>query len=55
MINSVVFWNDDGIPYTPQNFMGEWKGPVTLRYALATSMNVPSIQVLDKVGFDPRN
>ena len=48
----VVFWNDDGTPYTPQNFMGEWKGPVTLRYALATSMNVPSIQVLDKIGFD---
>ncbi len=48
----VVFWNDDGTPYTPQNFMGEWTGPVTLRYALATSMNVPSIQVLDKIGFD---
>ncbi len=32
--------------------MGEWRGPVTLRFALATSMNVPSIQVLDKIGFD---
>ena len=48
----VVFWNDDGTPYTPQNYMGEWRGPVTLRFALATSMNVPSIQVLDKIGFD---
>ena len=48
----VIFWNDDGTPYTPQNYMGEWKGHVRLRYALATSMNVPSIQVLDKIGFD---
>jgi penicillin-binding protein 1A len=48
----VIFWNDDGTPYTPSNYMGEWKGHVKLRYALATSMNVPSIQVLDKIGFD---
>jgi len=48
----VVFWNDDGSPYTPFNYMGEWKGPVLLRYALAKSMNVPSIQVLDRIGFD---
>ena len=32
--------------------MGQWEGPVTLRYALAKSMNVPSIQVLDGIGFD---
>ncbi|MEW5816171.1 MAG: PBP1A family penicillin-binding protein [Spirochaetota bacterium] len=48
----VIFWNDDGTPYTPVNYMGEWKGPVLLRYALAKSMNVPSIQVLDGIGFD---
>jgi penicillin-binding protein 1A len=48
----VIFWNDDGTPYTPVNYMGEWKGHVTLRYALAKSMNVPSIQVLDGIGFD---
>ncbi len=48
----VIFWNDDGSEYTPVNYMGEWKGPVTLRYALAKSMNVPSIQVLDGIGFD---
>ncbi len=48
----VVFRNDDGTPYMPNNFLGEWKGPVTVRYALAHSMNVPSIQVLDLIGFD---
>lgn len=48
----VVFWNDDGTPYIPLNFMGEWEGPVLLRHALANSMNVPSIQIMDSIGFD---
>jgi penicillin-binding protein 1A len=24
----VVFWNDDGTPYTPTNYRGEWAGTV---------------------------
>jgi penicillin-binding protein 1A len=48
----IVFWNSDGTPYQPENYLGAWQGSVLLRYALATSMNVPSIQVLDGVGFD---
>ncbi len=48
----IVFWNADGTPYEPTNYLGEWKGSVLLRFALATSMNVPSIQVLDGIGFD---
>lgn len=48
----VVFWNDDGTPYSPENYRGEWEGPVLARYALAHSMNVPSLKVLDRVGFD---
>lgn len=48
----VVFWNDDGTPYSPMNYKGEWKGPVLVRQALATSMNVPSLKVLDMIGFD---
>ena len=47
----VVFWNDDGTPYTPENYKGEWEGPVLTRHALAHSMNVPSLKVLDRVGF----
>ncbi len=48
----VVFYNEDGTPYIPLNYKGEWKGQVLLWYALAHSMNVPSIKVLDGVGFD---
>ncbi len=48
----VVFYNEDGRPYTPLNFKGEWKGTVLLWEALANSMNVPSIRILDSIGFD---
>lgn len=48
----VVFYNDDGTPYIPLNYKGEWKGQVLLWYALAHSMNVPSVKVLDGIGFD---
>jgi len=34
-------------PYTPQNYDGKFRGPVTLREGLAQSLNVPSIKVLD--------
>ncbi|TVR33124.1 MAG: PBP1A family penicillin-binding protein [Spirochaetaceae bacterium] len=47
----VVFWNDDGTPYTPRNFRGEWHGPVLVRDALSRSMNVPSLRILDSLGF----
>jgi penicillin-binding protein 1A len=48
----VVFYNEDGTPYIPLNFKGEWKGTVLTWYALAHSMNVPSLKVLDGIGFD---
>ena len=48
----VVFVNDDGTQYVPLNYKGEWQGPVLLRTALARSMNVPSLKVLDGIGFD---
>ena len=48
----VVFYNEDNEPYMPQNFRGEWLGSVQLWYALATSMNVPSLKVLQGIGFD---
>jgi penicillin-binding protein 1A len=48
----VVFWNDDGSPYTPENYRGEWEGPVLARTALARSMNVPSLRILERVGFE---
>ena len=48
----MAFINDDGSPYTPLNFLGEWQGTATVREALSNSMNVPSIEVLEMVGFD---
>jgi len=48
----IVFHNEDGTPYIPLNFRGEWKGSVLLYDALSHSMNVPSLRVLDTIGFD---
>ena len=47
-----IFYNDDGTPYIPLNFKGEWKGTVLAWQALAHSMNVPSVKVLETIGFD---
>ncbi|MDR0557264.1 MAG: PBP1A family penicillin-binding protein [Treponema sp.] len=48
----IVFHNEDGTPYIPLNFRGEWKGSALFYDALAQSMNVPSLKVLDGIGFD---
>ncbi|OQY34679.1 MAG: hypothetical protein B6241_03835 [Spirochaetaceae bacterium 4572_59] len=47
-----VFRNPDGSSYAPMNYKGEWEGSVLLRQALAKSMNVPSITVLEGIGFE---
>lgn len=48
----VVFHTSDGKPYIPQNFQDEWLGNVPLYHALKASMNVPSLKVLDGIGFE---
>jgi penicillin-binding protein 1A len=48
----VRFMNADGTYYEPLNYKGEWHGRVLLRNALAESMNVPSLRILDGIGFD---
>lgn len=48
----VVFHTADGKPYIPLNFKGEWEGDVSLWRALTRSMNVPSLKVLDGIGFE---
>ena len=35
--------------WCPQNFEGRFRGPITLRSALAQSLNVPSVKVLDSL------
>lgn len=37
-------------PYVPQNYDGKFRGKVTLRRALANSLNIPAIKVLQYVG-----
>ena len=38
--------------YHPQNYDGKFRGPVTLRQALAQSLNVPSVKLLYLAGID---
>ena len=40
------FGNWGGEDYIPQNYDGKFRGPVTLRQALAQSLNIPSVKVL---------
>jgi penicillin-binding protein 1B len=46
-----TFWFD-GKPYEPGNFDKEYYGPVTLRRALAKSMNIATVKVAEMVGYD---
>ncbi len=47
-----VFISPDGTPYTPGNYAGRWAGYVLVRDALARSLNIPALTVLEKIGFD---
>lgn len=42
-------WNPFGT-WTPKNFDEKFRGPVTMRYALEKSLNIPSIKLLERVG-----
>lgn len=39
--------------YQPENFSGGFTGAVSVSHALATSLNVPAVQVLDRLGSIP--
>jgi penicillin-binding protein 1A len=39
-----------GEPYSPSNYDHEFLGPVTLRYALEESRNIPAIKMMDLLG-----
>jgi penicillin-binding protein 1A len=45
----VSFPGADGELYQPQNYDHNYRGPVTLRYALQQSINIPAIKLLRKV------
>lgn len=42
--------NDPREPYEPNNYDGDFHGPVTVRTALSNSFNVPAVKTLDFVG-----
>ena len=46
----VSFPAGDGTLYQPSNYDRTFRGPVTLRYALQQSINIPAIKLLRKVG-----
>ncbi len=47
-----VFPIATGYSLYPRNFDGRYRGEVTLHYALANSLNVPSVKVLEYIGLD---
>ncbi len=45
-----TFWFDDK-PYEPGNFDKEYRGEMTVRQAMAKSINVPAVKVAEMVGY----
>jgi penicillin-binding protein 1C len=39
-------------PYVPENYERDYKGPILFRNALALSLNIPAVKVMDRVGID---
>jgi len=46
-----TFWWDDK-PYEPSNFANKIHGVTTLRYALAKSINIATVKVAERAGFE---
>lgn len=46
-----TFWFDEK-PYSPANFKNEYHGRVTMRQALAKSMNIPTVRLAEMVGYE---
>lgn len=46
----VTFGNNWGQSYSPVNYDGRFHGPVTLRQALGSSLNIPAVKLLATVG-----
>ena len=46
----VTFEEFDGTRFSPENFDGVERGPVTIRSALANSINIPAFRVADTLG-----
>ncbi len=47
---STTFTTNNGRPYTPVDYDRQEHGPVSVREALASSLNIPAVRTLQKVG-----
>jgi 1A family penicillin-binding protein len=47
-----TFLTREDRPYAPRNYDGTFDGPVLARQALASSLNLPAVKVLDYVGLE---
>ena len=47
-----TFVYDNGRTYEPNNYHQEYKGTVSVRYALQNSLNVPTIKLAERIGYD---
>ncbi len=45
--------NDKEKPYQPKNYTGDFKGPVSLRTSLGSSLNIPAVKALSIEGIEP--
>lgn len=50
--DSPVTYRDGDGYYSPRNYGGSFSGPVTLRHALETSLNIPAIKIGQAVGLN---
>jgi 1A family penicillin-binding protein len=48
----VVFKDNWGNSYSPVNYDGTFRGPVSIRTALGSSLNIPAVKLLATVGVD---
>ena len=53
ILDAPVTFNDEwGNAYSPQNYDGKFHGPVSIRTALASSLNLPAVRMLATIGVD---
>src|SRR3990167_9955370 len=48
--NPITFSSLNSPPYSPVNYDGKFRGKMSLRIALANSINIPAIKTLSKIG-----
>ena len=51
MDEPTTFWFDEK-PYEPGNYKSQFHGMVTLRQAMAKSLNIPTVKFAEQVGYD---